>query len=256
MRKNLNVQGVALLVTSVVFSFATCAEAQEQVSAQQIDSAIATVKKIGLNGSGNIEAASAMQILNRCQAQHIPALLKGMQGTTPISANWIRSAVQTAARSGELPSAEVISYFNDRSESHLGRLQAFDLLSEADEKFSESTIPSLIDDPSLPLRLKAIDKLIADAEAIEDENDARRIGILEQAIANVRNVDQTQTIADMLEKAGKPIDLQKQLGLIPKWNLVGSFDNKDQKGFDVAYGPETNVSTVESDHGFRYRQLQ
>jgi hypothetical protein len=227
-----------LVISPTVFS-------QEGVSEAQLKSAVATVKSIGLNGDGNVDAVKAMEVLNRSTAQQIPALLEAMDGTTPISANWIRGAIQSASRSGEFPLAEVKSYFGDTSKSHLGRLQAFEMLAAADTTFAENTIPTLLNDPSLPLRLKAVENLIEQATAIEDEKDATRLAKLNEALPAARDVEQVKTIAGMLESGGQTVDLQKQLGLIPKWSLVGSFDNKDQKGFDVDYGPESNPAAID-----------
>jgi len=235
---------LALLFFSLIVE--TNAQSQTSVSDAQVTEALASVCEVQLNGEGNEKAVAAMAVLNRAGANQIPLMLKSMKDTNVISANWIRGAVQTAARSAEsMPRESIVSFFNDRSENPSGRLAAFELLAAGDEAFAKETIPTLLDDPSLPLRLKAVEAIIKKATAIEADDDATKVAMLQKALPSARDVDQVQAIANMLEKAKQPVDLQKQLGLIPKWHLVASFDNKEGIGFKAVYGPETNPENID-----------
>ncbi len=64
-----------------------------------------------------------------------------------------------------------------------------------------------------------------------------------KAINGAVHEDQVKTIAEALRKNNETIDIQKHFGFLPEWSIVGPFDNKDEKGFAVAYGPELEVNT-------------
>ena len=125
---------------------------------------------------------------------------------------------------------------------HLGRLLAFELLTEGKDELATELIPGMVDDPSLPLRYKSIKHLIEKSEGMDQQ---MAIGALGFALDNARDVEQVQKIAELLSDKGVSIDLQQQLGFLTQWNLVGNFDNKNQKGFDVAYGPEKDLANID-----------
>ena len=66
------------------------------------------------------------------------------------------------------------------------------------------------------------------------------------AIDKARDVEQIIAISKLLDEKGIAIDLQKQLGFINGWRLVGKFDNKDESGFDVVYGPEKSLEDIDT----------
>ena len=213
-----------------------------------IDEAITKIKQVAPNGVGQDQAVAGIQILNKATMQDVPAILKGMNGANQLAVNWLRSAViSIVQRGGELPIDPVKMYFDDTSGSQLGRLLAFDLLDEAVPGWSEQTIPKLLDDPSLPLRRKAVDHWIAKAV---DAGSIESIGYLGTALDKARDVNQVQTITKKLGEFGIEIDLQKQLGFLNQWKLVGVFDNQDEQGFDIAYGPEKDLTEIDLDASY------
>lgn len=212
-----------------------------------IDEAINAVLTVEKNGKGHAEAAKAMKTLRNATKSDIPRLLSAIDRSNEISANWLRAVIiATNQRDGELPVDSIQTYFMDSSHSHMGRLMAFELLNENSETFAEETIPKLASDPSLPLKRMGIDWYIKKATDSEDAGQA--IGYLGFALDKARDLDQVDAIAEQLGERGVQVDLQRQLGFINSWHLVGTFDNKDEGGFDVAYGPEkdlNNISVVE-----------
>ena len=229
---------VSVLVTSLFIN-------PISLSADDLSEALKAVQAVGKNGDGNEEAVKAMRSLNAASIDQIPMILQAMDDANSISINWMRAAVNSIKRrGGELPRAAIKEYFDDQKHSQMGRLLAFELLTEGDEGLAKSMIPGLIDDPSMPLRRKAVAVLIDEASA-EDAPPVEAIGKLGFAFNKARDVGQIQAIAKKLDTLGVKVNLQEQLGFMNTWNIVGSFDNKDMAGFDVPYGPEEAIGMID-----------
>ena len=220
----------------------------------QLSQALDAVCAVKANGVGNEAAVKAMKEINAASIEQIPAILDAMDKTNSISINWLRSSVVSiVGRGGEIPRGAVEEYFNDSSHSGMGRLVAFELLTDGNESLAKEMIPKLIDDPSMPLRRMAVAALIEKSEAIVESDPATAIGNLGYALDKARDVAQVQTIAKKLDELGVRINLQKQLGFVNTWFLVGSFDNKDMAGFDVSHGPEEAIGMI--DRGATYQDM-
>ena len=233
---------------AVLVPVVACLSAGKVTLAQSgdIDQALEAVVSVKLNGVGNESAVKAMKTLNAAPSSAIPKMLQAMGKTNNISANWIRAAVNSiVAREKKIPRDELESYFAEKKNSAVGRLLAFDLLTSGNEELAKGMIPKLIDDPSLPLRFKAVAALIKDAEDSAESEPAKAIGSLGLAFNKARDIKQVETIASKLGEMGVNVDLQKQLGFLNTWQVVGAFDNKDQKGFSVAYGPEEAIGMLD-----------
>ncbi len=210
-----------------------------------IGEAIEKIKQVAPRGENQELAVAGMQVLNRATIEDVPAILNGMNGANQLAINWMRSAVVSIVqRGGELPVDQVKAYFDDTNGSHLGRLLAFDLLDEAVPGWADQTIPQLLDDPSLPLRSKAVEHWMQQAK---DAGSVEAIGYLGTALDKARDVNQVQRITKRLAEFGIQVNLQKQLGFLNQWHLAGVFDNRDEAGFDVVYGPEKNPGQIELD---------
>ncbi|QEG22579.1 hypothetical protein [Mariniblastus fucicola] len=241
---------------SVILSVLIVAATSSVLLAQSIpdddavESALETVNRVGLHGVGHADAVESMKILNSISASQIPVLLKGMDGSNQISANWIRGAIQKAASryANDLPADSITTYFEDQSNDPQGRWLAWNLLCRTQPEFRVRTTDMLATDPSMPLREIGVAKLIADAESIgdnaEDLDDAakdEKLALLRKALENARDVTQIQTIAKQMAPLGQEVNLRKQLGFLETWHVVAGFDNKDEAGFDVVYGPESKL---------------
>jgi len=238
MRKSL-LQLTAPLMAAVSLIVAQSAQAQTD----ELRQAIEVIKQVDKHGAGHESAVKAMRVLNSASVDQVPEILAGMDGANRLATNWLRSAVVSiVGRADGIPTEPIKTYFENKDGSHLGRLMAFDLLDETNEGWAESIVPNLIDDPSLPLRRKAIRSWIAKAKKAETQES---FGILATALEKARDVDQVQQVAKLLGARGVAIDLQKQLGFIGTWHLVGSFDNKNEAGFDVPGGPELDLDNID-----------
>jgi hypothetical protein len=118
--------------------------------------ALAAVCTVDVNGKGHESAVKAMKVINAASVEQVPEILRGMDGANRLATNWLRCAVVSiVGRDSELPRAAVQEYYDDTSHSPLGRLLAFDFLTEGDVEHAAKITLDLIDDPSLPLRAKS-----------------------------------------------------------------------------------------------------
>ncbi len=225
-----------------VFHLLVIAAVASEPTIDRVSEAVAIIQKVGPNGAGHETAVAAMKVLNAATPDQIPLILEGMNDNNKLAANWLRAAVtKIAGGQQQVPLVKIRSYFDDRSRSHMGRLLAFELLTEQNEKLKQQLIPTLIDDPSLPLRYKAVAHMIEESETADA---VQSVGMLGIALDKARNVDQVVAIAKALDKKGVAVDLQKQLGFINNWHWVGRFDNSSEKGFDTVYGPEKSLAEI------------
>ncbi|MFT5303879.1 MAG: hypothetical protein ACI814_004701 [Mariniblastus sp.] len=242
--KRFNFQRLRILTIASLCSLGLIVTASSNSRAEDsLSEALEAVLAVAPNGSGHESAVKAMKTINAASADQIPSILKAMDGANKISLNWLRSAVVSiSSRSESLPNAEIRAYFDDQSHGAMGRLLAFDLLTDGNQELADRMIANLTDDPSLPLRRKAIGALIKHSDSASP---SESLGMLSQAMTKARDVAQIQMIAGKLNDLGLQVDLQKQMGFIGTWHIVGSFDNKDMAGFDVAYGPEKSVYKID-----------
>lgn len=234
-----------LLAMACSVAIACCAS-NSTLAEDSLSDALAAVKAIKLNGVGNQAAVKAMKTLNAAKIDQVPEILEAMDGANQISINWLRSSVLSiVARRGQLPRETLHAFFNDHSHSEMGRLLAFDLLTDGNPELANKMIPKLVDDPSMPLRLKAIRDLMDLADGLIESDPTAAIGNLGYALSKARNATQLVGIAKRLDGLGVKVNLQKQMGFLNTWHLVGSFDNKDMAGFEVAYGPEEAIGMID-----------
>lgn len=208
-----------------------------------LEAAIRVILQVDREGKGNDAAVEAMKALNRATTSDIPIILKSMDGANPLARNWLRAAVEGAVqRGGELPLNEIRTYFDDRAHSHFGRLLAFELLTAAEPTSAAQIIPTLIEDPSLPLRRMAIDHYLALAA---NQSEVEAIGSLGIALAHARETDQITKLRDELAKRNVQVDLSRQLGFVSKWQLVGPFEHAGEANFNTPLGPEGELQKID-----------
>lgn len=223
----------------------------QQGGPDDLPGAIEAVRGVAPGGGGHVAAAAAMKVLNAAGLEDIPRILDGMDGASPLAANWLRSAVNTiVASGGDLPIPQILAYFEDPDRSPLGRLLAFELVAQAQPDWAELVIPELVDDASLPLRYRGVQYWIDRADGAEP---VASLGYLSHALQHARDSEQIVGISRQLAERGIEIDLQRQMGFLANWYLVGRFDNREEGGFDVVFGPEQNPA--ELDLGAEFKSL-
>ncbi|MBX3437174.1 MAG: hypothetical protein KF861_06770 [Planctomycetaceae bacterium] len=206
------------------------------------------IKSVGPQGEGHRAAQRALRELMQADAAALLPILEACDDANPLAMNWLRGAFETLAdrtlaSGGELPGTELEAFVRDRSHAPRGRRLAYDWLCKVDPSAPDRLIPGMLDDPSEELRRDAVARLIAAAEqaAKGGEGDAATQS-WRKALGGAVDEDQVNLIVAGLKEQGEEVDLVQHFGLLTEWKLIGPFDNKDMKGFDVAYPPEKELS--------------
>lgn len=223
----------AVLLGTVLIpaSFATAAPRPE------LEAALKAIQRVDREGKGHAEAKAAVKIAAAVPAGELVTILEAIDVANPLAANWLAGAFETASQNAakDFPKGDIEKFLLDRTHSHRARVLAFDALSRADGTARDRLIPGMIDDPSAELRREAVARLMKGAEtAPADEAKSLR----RQAFAAAVDGDQVQELAKILTKEGETLDLVKHFGFVTRWNLIGPFDNRETKGFAIAYPPE------------------
>jgi hypothetical protein len=198
---------------------------------------------VGREGQGNEQASAAWKQAVRMGPEALLPILEQTGKGSAVADNWLRLAgdaiVEAALRAKRpLPLADLESFLKDTSHPAPARVLAFDLIAQADAKRAGAIEPTLIADPVQELRRGAVQRVI-DAAKTKTGDEAK--AAYQQALAAVRDEDQTNFIAGELKKLGAPVDLAKHFGFLMKWNVIGPFDNTDRKGFDAVFPPEQEL---------------
>ena len=97
--------------------------------AETLDANLKTLQSVGKEGLGNSAATVAWQEVASVDAELIPTILSSIDGDNPLSANWIRAAVDAiASRHEKLPLNDLEVFLADVR--HDGKCYYFQLLSK------------------------------------------------------------------------------------------------------------------------------
>jgi hypothetical protein len=212
-----------------------------------LDSAlIQTLRKVGQEGQGNIEATAAWQKLAETAPTDLPALLAGMNGANPLAQNWLRAAVETIASraqaSNSLPTEDLITFIKDTSGDASPRLLAFELLLQHAPAKAKELTPSLLHDPAAELRLYPVADWITKAKDLQQKGDkTAAIAAYQEALSGARDEEQINTLAKGLRDLGQTVDLPRHFGFLMNWHLIAPFTNADRAGFDTVFPPEQAI---------------
>lgn len=211
-----------------------------------VAAAIEAVRGVGHEGAGHREAIAGAKVLSNLPASQLPTLLAGMDGAKELPTNWFRTCVEAVAQkssaAGEkLPLVELEKFLADQSHSPRGRRLSFELIASADEAAAKRLTATMIADPSLELRRDAVAEVAKEGEALLKDDPAKAIPLLSKAFAASRDLDQVKDLAAKLKEQKQEVDLPSHLGFLMAWHIVGPFDNIGDKGWDIAYAPESGV---------------
>ncbi|MEM9586678.1 MAG: hypothetical protein AAGA03_05305 [Planctomycetota bacterium] len=235
---------VAILAAIVISP--PCVSSEEPSEATV--SAIKALQAVGKQEQGLTAAVEAATVLRQAGTEEIPAMLDGMQSANSLSQNWFRGIVFDVTRKAGAPSVEVLSrYAMDQRKNALGRGLAMELLAKQDRVKAESLIAKCLNDPSLPLRLMAVEQAIGKATSLADsdrKDDAATI--YQEALTAARHPRQLARIVDALKELDQDVSLGDAFAMIGSWKVVAPFDNRDGIGYAAVYGPEETFSQGES----------
>lgn len=212
------------------------------VPADEVADSIKLLQSVEPGGKGTGAARKAVESLASSGAM-LP-VLKGFKGSSPLAVNWLRNAFEEIvtsekAASMPLPIQELKAFIADRSESPVARRLAYETLRDQDATVEDQLIPEMLLDPSPEFRRDAVARLIKEASAVEA---AAATPIYRKALSGAVHEDQVKQIAEALRKNGETVNIQKHFGFLSTWMIIGPFDNKEEKGFAVAYTPETTAA--------------
>ncbi len=210
------------------------------------------IKAVGPEGVGSEDAAKGWKAVVAGKAAALVPTLTAFDDASPLAANWLRSAVNAIVE-GEEGEGRVVSKIDvgtfaaDRKRNPAARRLAFELLAKADKTAADAMLPSFVNDPSPDLRRDAI---AAGLKGLVQPRGATVEVRLAQLFAAARDQDQVEDIAAKLKKLGVEKDVTKHYGFVTEWNVSTTFDNKEEKGFGVAYPPEKAADRT----GWKYAQ--
>ena len=224
--------------------FATVGFAALHFHAGVVEDSLKSLTAVEREGKGNEAASAAWREVVKAGPTALPALLAAAGRGSAVADNWVRLAgdgiVENALREkAALPLAEVEAFLRDTAHAAAGRRLAFDLLQQADAARASALVPSLIADPVQELRRGAVQRVMDAAKA--KSGDTAKVAY-EEALAAVRDEDQTKEIAEELKKLGVVVDLPKHFGFLMHWNIIGPFDNTERNGFGTAFPPEQGIA--------------
>jgi hypothetical protein len=209
---------------------------------------LARLKEVGPEGKGNSEAAAAWAELTEAGAGIIIPTLQAMEGGSPLSRNWMRTAVETVferelQNKSELPTKAIREFLLDRKNEPNARRLAYDLYAKVEPDAASELVPGMLDDPSTSLRRDAVARLIDQGRTeLEQGSRDQSIATLSKALDAARDVDQIGTIAKLLrEKLEQKIDLPRHFGFLMHWNLIAPFENSGREGFASVFPPEEKI---------------
>ena len=222
------------------FLFSTCTTIG--VHADDVAASVKLLQSIEPGGKGTALARKAVDSLASSGA--LMPVLKGFNGSSPLAVNWLRNAFEEIVEANKkaakpLPADELKGFIADRSESPIARRLAYETLRDQDATVEDQLIPEMLLDPSAEFRRDAVARLIKEASAAEA---AAATPIYQKALSGAVHEDQVKQIAEALRKNGETVNIQKHFGFLPQWMVIGPFDNKEEKGFAVAYTPETTAA--------------
>ena len=238
---------LALLSAALIIP-ATTRPTSAAGEASATETAIARVRAVMGEGKGNAEAASALKELTSHDASSLLSLLQAMDGANDLSANWLRSAIETLAQregSGgkELPLAALGGFLFDTRHDPRARRLAYDLIAQKNAATATSLLPGMLNDPSLELRRDAVQQVIDNAVKTQSsQNNLAATLLYQQAMGFARDIDQIETISAALKTLGHPADLPTLFGWVREWKVIGPFDNTKRAGFDQVYPPEQELN--------------
>ncbi|MCA8996563.1 MAG: hypothetical protein KDA80_06255 [Planctomycetaceae bacterium] len=224
---------VALVLTCLVPSILIAAETSDLID---------LVQAIGHKGDGHPRAVKAARELAQAPSGDALEILAAIDNANPLAANWLAGAFQSVAdrgvKSGDLKANDLKNFLGETSHAAMARTLAFEYLTKVDSDSGEQLIPQMLNDPAPALRRKGVAYHIDLAKKAEGDAALKQ---WKRALDGAIDEDHVEEIAKALKDAGEEIDTREHFGLIREWHVIGPFDNRDQKGFPVAYPPEKQV---------------
>ncbi len=212
----------------------------------EFDEHVAAIKAVQREAVGNDSAAKAVNWLSTQPITSLVKLLGAFEEATPLSANYLRSSVETMVdrqlKAGvALPIKDLEAFTLDRNRDPRARRLAYETLRRVDENAEARLIPGMLLDPGAEFRRDAVRLLIAKATELGEAKKDEAIAAYQEALKGATEEDQVKEVSGALKKLGVTVDLQRHFGFLTNWKAIGPFDNKGLIGFEAVYGPEKAI---------------
>jgi hypothetical protein len=202
------------------------------------------------------ETARASKIVRELQSDpdlELLDVLSAMKGKSEIAKNWYLSLAQTIAdRDPKQAEVDLSQFLGRLSEDTNARYWALRYITRGNAEKREDLLATMLADPCPEIRYEAVD--LGLSKIAEGELDAAaKLSSYQELLAAARLPEQIRTIANRLqEECDYKVDLLQYMGFLDSWQVVASFNNVDQAGFDVVYAPEKEYQAGELDFNQTY----
>jgi hypothetical protein len=223
---------------------------------------LVSIKSVGKEGAGNVEARKAWRELIRLGPDALLPALTALDDADPTAANWIHAAVDAIAehtlQAGRpLPAAKLEAFVADKRHTGSARRLAYEWLERVDPTAPARLLPGMLQDPSVELRRDAVAVVLKDAEQLLAKGDKpAATAAYRKALTGARDQDQVELIARQLKPLGVEVNLAAHFGFVQHWLLIGPFDNTEGAGFARIFPPEERVDLSATLPGKKGAQLR
>jgi hypothetical protein len=215
------------------------------ILADEVSDSVKKLQSVEPGGKGTAAARDAVQSLIMNSDTALLPILNGFKESSPLAINWLRNAAEETvsaelAAGKQLPTEPLEAFIRDQKQSPVARRLAYEMLKAQDPAIEDRLIPDMLLDPSPEFRRDAVSRLVDEAGKASDA--AVATPLFKKAMSGAVHEDQVKQIAEALRKNGETVNIQRHFGFLSQWMMVGPFDNKEEKGFAVAYTPETEAA--------------
>ncbi len=186
--------------------------------------------------------APILQRLQTSTSLNLLDVAKAMQSMDPVQKNLCLGLAQTIlAREPNTSVPLLTTILENKNLDPAIRYWAFTKITGGNKERREKLLRQMQDDPALSLRFEAIKLGLDELKGLKEKesiDDAKLKAEYQKLLAAARLPEQVQEIAEELKKLKVDVDLLQHFGFLADWQVIGPFDNRGQKGFDVVYGPE------------------
>jgi hypothetical protein len=238
------------LLKSGLFAITITALAGDNIPLQK------DIDVVAKQGRGSAEQRAAWDRLSLASADALPLLLQGMNTKDTAAVNWLRCAFDQIAerelKSGgkAIDALKILAFIKNPTNEGRPRRLALDLVERLQPGTAEAIYRDGLDDPEFRYEAVALVLDRAQREA-KSGNAPGAVKFYRQAFDKSRDMLQARTAALGLKDGGVEVSVAKHMGFLMVWHLIGPFDGKDQKGFHLAYAPETKIDLAEELDGQR-----
>lgn len=233
MIRKLNQRTIRLtFLCAVAFSASVFLVDSEIAQAENSLESIQLLQSLSSGDESTLAAMKAIQQLSKANDVTLMQSLAAMKGATPIGRNWILGLANSLYRkTGKSQTSELTKFLSDPNQDGEARYIVFQWLTANNDARRKELLSNMNQDSSAELRYLAID------EAMKSKLETKQLLPLLEA---ARHPSQVVSIIEKLKELGEIIDQSKQFGFLPKWRLIGPFDNIGTVNFDKVFPIEND----------------